>query len=106
LGSGLTKLTEEQYLAIDRAAEFRSELLDGEMVARPAVSIRHGRVQGNVLGELYLALRGRGGEAFGSDLRVRVSSRTYTYPDILVVFGKPRAADAYQDVLVNPIRSF
>jgi Uma2 family endonuclease len=30
----------------------------------------------------------------------------YTYPDISVVFGKPRAADAYQDVLVNPIVLF
>ena len=71
----MTKITEEQYLALDRAAEFRSELLDGEMIARSAVSLRHGRVQGNILGELYLALRRRGAEAFGSNLRVRVSSR-------------------------------
>jgi Uma2 family endonuclease len=106
LGVGLIRISEEEYLAIDRAAEFRSELLDGEMVARSAVSIQRGRLQGNVLGELYPALRGRGGEAFGSNLRVRVSPRMYTYPDISVVFGKPRAADAYQDILVNPIVLF
>jgi Uma2 family endonuclease len=102
----MTKITEEEYLAKDREAEFRSELLDGEMIARSAVSIRHGRVQGNILGELYLALPGRGGQVFGSNLRVRVSSRMYTYPDISVVHGKPRVADELDDILLNPVVIF
>jgi hypothetical protein len=32
----VSKLTEEQHLNIERAAEFRSELLDGEMFAMSA----------------------------------------------------------------------
>ena len=32
MGDGV--MTEEQYLAMERAAEFRSEFLDGEMIAR------------------------------------------------------------------------
>ena len=36
----VSKLTEEQYLAIERAAEFKSEFLDGEMFAMSGASIR------------------------------------------------------------------
>ncbi len=97
-----TKLTEEEYLTLDRAAEFRSELLDGEMVVRPGCSLRHARLQRNILCELSVALRGGNSEAFTSDFRVRVSSRMYTYPDISVVCGKPLLADERQDVLLNP----
>ena len=49
----VTKVTEEQYLAIDRAAEFRSEFLDGEMIAMSGGSMRHAQLQANVIGELF-----------------------------------------------------
>jgi Uma2 family endonuclease len=98
----VTKLTEEQYLALDRAAEFKSEYFDGEMFAMSGGSMEHARLQKNITGELYNALRERDCEPFGSDFRVRVSSRMYTYPDVSVVCGKPALADDRQDVLLNP----
>ena len=100
MGDGL--ITEEQYLAIDRAAEFRSEFLDGEMIAMSGGSMRHARLQQNISSELYICLRGTQCEAFGPDFRVRVSRRMYTYPDVPVVCGKPLLADERQDVLLNP----
>jgi Uma2 family endonuclease len=99
----VTKLTEEQYLALERAAEFKSEYFDGEMFAMSGASMQHGLLQGNIFGELYSALRGSQCVAFGSDLRIRVSGRMYTYPDISVVCGKPLLADDQQDVLLNPV---
>lgn len=102
----VTKLTEEQYLALDRAAEFKSEYFDGEMFAMSGGSMEHARLQKNITGELYNALRGRDCEPFGSDFRVRVSSRMYTYPDVSVVCGKPVLADDHQDVLLNPVAIF
>src|ERR1700693_2945284 len=96
-------LTEEQYLALERAAELRSEFFDGKMFARSGVSIQHAELQGNILGELHDALRGTPCEPFGSVLRVRVSSRMYAYPDVSVVCGKPLLADDHQDVLLNPV---
>ena len=71
----VTKLTEEQYLALERAAEFKSEYFDGEMFAMSGASMQHGLLQGNIFGELYSALRGSQWKAFGSDLRIRVSGR-------------------------------
>jgi len=71
----VTKVTEEQYLALDRAAEIRSEFLDGEMFAMAGASLEHLRLQQNISSGLDLVLRGKGCEVFGSDMRVRVSHR-------------------------------
>lgn len=98
----VSKLTEDQYLAIERAAEFKSEFVDGEMFAMAGGSNRHGLIQGNLFGELYLCLRGSACRPFGSDSRVRVSSRAYVYPDVTVVCGKQPAADEHEDILFNP----
>jgi len=102
----VTKVTEEQYLALDRVAEVRSEFLDGEMIAMSGGSTNHARLQQNIAGELYIRLQGSGCEAFGSDLRIRVSARMYTYPDLSVVCGKLRLADDHRDTLLNPIVIF
>jgi len=98
----ITKVTAEEYLALDRAAEFRSELLDGEMVAMSGGSRRHSRLKMKLAGEIYAALRGPSCQAFDSDLRVRVSSQMYTYPDLSVVCGKPMPGDDREDILLNP----
>jgi hypothetical protein len=41
-------ITPEQYLAIDRAAEYRSEYFDGEMFPVSAVTVDHSRIHHNV----------------------------------------------------------
>jgi Uma2 family endonuclease len=99
----VTKVTEEEYLAIDRAAEMRSEFLDGEMIAMSGGTMRHARLGGNIYFEIHNALRGTACQAFGSDFRVRVlPGRMYAYPDVLVVCGQPLLADERQDILLNP----
>ena len=64
-------MTEEQYLAIERAAEFRSEFVNGEMFAMAGASMRHVRIQQNLAGELHASLRGSRCEALGSDCRIK-----------------------------------
>ena len=51
-------VTAEQYLVIDRAAEFRHELLDGKIVALPGGNIRHAQLRMNLIGELRARIRG------------------------------------------------
>jgi len=102
----VTKLTEEEYLALDRAAEFKSEFFDGEMFAMSGVSMRHARLQQNISAGLDALVRARGCEVFGSDFRVRVSPRMYAYPDIAIVCGLPHLGDERQDILLNPVIVF
>jgi Uma2 family endonuclease len=101
--SPITKVTEEEYLALDRAAEVRSEFLDGEMWAMSGGSRWHSQLAINFGAELHSALRGGNCRVFNSDLRVRVMPRRmYAYPDLTVVCGKLLLADNQQDILLNP----
>ena len=53
----VVKLTEDEYLAIERAAEFKSEFIDGEMFAMSGGSPRHARLQRNLSSNLGVAIR-------------------------------------------------
>ncbi len=98
-----TLLTPEQYLEIERKAEFRSEYYDGEMFAMAGARRPHNLIKMNVSGQLYQQLRSRPCEVSSSDQRVLVApAGLYTYPDIVVVCGEPRFLDGELDTLLNP----
>src|SRR5438270_9398553 len=98
-----TQLTPEEYLAVERRAEYKSEYIDGEMVAMTGASRRHNLIATNITREIGQQLKGRPCEGYASDMRVRVpSTRLYTYPDVVVVCGEPRFEDDYVDTLLNP----
>lgn len=98
-----TFLTPEQYLEIERQAEFRSEYLNGEMFAMSGARAAHNVIAVNVAGELRQQLRARPCLVFPSDMRVLVRpSGLYTYPDVTVVCGEPRFLDDQRDTLLNP----
>jgi len=66
-------------------------------------SREHNYIAGDLFGELRSQLRGRNCKLFMSDMRVRVRpTGLYTYPDVVVVCGRPRFDDSQVDVLLNP----
>lgn len=100
----LDYLTPEEYLAIERQAEYKSEYVDGVMYSMAGGSPQQSLIASNILGELYIHLKGSGCRVFNSDLKVRVpSSRKFHYPDVLVVCGEPELAYDEKDVLLNPL---
>lgn len=97
-------LTPEQYLEIERAAEFRNEYYSGRMYAMSGGSARHGFIIANCVRELGNQLKMGPCRVASSDLRVRVSpGGLYTYPDVVVVCGEPQYADGRIDTLLNPV---
>ena len=100
--NALPRLTGEAYLAMDRAAEWKSEFHDGEMFRIEAVSFNHAVVGVNVAASLKVRLAGTGCRALGAPLRVRVSPVQYVYPDFQIVCGRPELTDENPDTLVNP----
>lgn len=92
-------VTPEQYLAIDRAAEYRSEYFDGEIFPMSAVTVNHSRIHKNLIRALDIQLDGRSCE-LGLALRVQACQKgPYFYPDIVVFCGKPKLTDEWQDML-------
>jgi Uma2 family endonuclease len=97
-------LTPEEYLAIERAAEYKSEYYQGQMYAMAGTSLRHALIVGNLSREFGNALRNGPCSVVTTDLRVLVSAAgLYTYPDVVVVCGEPKLTDSWMDTLTNPI---
>ena len=99
-----TRLSPEEYLALERKAEVRSEYIDGDMVAMSGGSREHNLIVTNFISELRPLLKGQPCEVYPSNMRVKVSGTgLYTYPDVVVVCGEPEFEDANVDTLMNPI---
>jgi Uma2 family endonuclease len=97
------KLTEAEYLAIERAAEFKSEFYDGEMFAMAGGTVMHSLIATNLAVEFGTKLKGRSCLPFNSDLRLKVeASVLFTYPDLSVICGEPRFANDSDDTVTNP----
>lgn len=97
-----TYITPEEYLAIERKAEFKSEYYDGQMFAMAGAQREHDLITFNVLGLLFNLLRDRPCQTHTSDMRVRTSGKHYCYPDASVTCGEPEFEDSEVDTLLNP----
>ncbi len=96
-------LTPQEYLAIERLAEYKSEYFDGEMFAMAGASRAHNEITLNVASEIHSQLKKRPCHAYANDMRVKISATgLYTYPDIVVLCGPPRFDDNQKDTLLNP----
>jgi Uma2 family endonuclease len=99
-----TFLSPQEYLEIERKAEYKSEYYQGGMFAMAGARLPHNRIAMHAGALLDLQLRGRPCEVFGSDMRVRVSQTgLYTYPDVSAVCGEPQLEDDQLDTLLNPV---
>jgi Uma2 family endonuclease len=93
----------EEYLALERSAEYRSEYLAGQIFAMAGASEDHNTIAANILWNLRNQFQGRPCRVYMSDMRVRVTPNgLYTYPDIAVVCGPRDFADEHRDTLLNP----
>jgi Uma2 family endonuclease len=96
-------LSPEQYLEIERKADYKSEYYHGEMFAMSGGSRHHDRIAIRLTILVGQHLRGKKCEAFSANMRVLVApAGLYTYPDFSVVCEEPQFADAHVDTLTNP----
>lgn len=96
-------VTPEEYLALERKADDKSEYLHGEIFAMTGASRKHNLISINTASSLNQQLRGRPCEVYVSGMRVKVTDRgLYTYPDVVVVSDGPKFEDEYLDTLLNP----
>ena len=102
-----TGITAEEYLELERAAEDRHELLDGEMFAMAGGTEEHSLIGANICSELRAALRSKPCKVFTSDMRIRIEAMSrYTYADVTVVCGPSLFVDEKRDILLNPTAIF
>ena len=97
-------LTPEEYLAIERRAETKSEYFAGEMFAMVGASRRHNLIAANIIRVLGNQLLDKPCHVYPSDMRVKVNATgKYTYPDVVVACEEEKFDDALNDTLLNPV---
>src|ERR1043165_3203008 len=97
------RFSEAEYLAVERAAPFKSEFFGGEMFAMAGGSPMHSLIAANLIGELGAKLKGGPCKTFTSDLRLKVEATgLFSYPDVLVICGSLQLATGTDDTVVNP----
>jgi Uma2 family endonuclease len=96
-------ISPQEYLALERRADFKSEYLRGEMFAMSGARFEHTRIKDNVAREAGNQLKGGPCQELTSDMRVKVSiTGLYTYPDVVIVCDQPEFEDDVRDTLLNP----
>ncbi len=97
------RLTVEEYLAIEEAADYKSEFYDGEMFAMSGGSYTHSTIKVNLYEQFKARLRGGKCRLSDSDMRVLVpATGLHVYPDASVVCGPPQFTNSQQTTLTNP----
>lgn len=101
------RLTREEYLELERSAEYKSEYYAGKMYAMSGASLAHNILVANLIFVLksHFSATKRNCLVLPSDMRLYVPVRKhfYTYPDVMIVCGKPELDDERKDILKNPL---
>ncbi len=88
------RLTESEYLAIERRAEFKSEFFDGEMFAMAGGTPMHSLIATNLAREFGNHLKNSPCATFNSDLRLKIT----------VALGEVFARVEFTPVPIRPIK--
>ena len=95
--------SEEEYLALEEAADSKSEYIDGQIFPMAGGSTNHNQIALNFSTELNFAFKKLDYRVFMSDVRLWIpQKRIYTYPDVMVVVGEPEYFNNRTDTITNP----
>ena len=98
----VARMTLEEYLANEDAAELPSEYLEGEVFPMEGASPNHARVLRNLIVALApIATRGQGELLPTARVKIEATG-LYTYPDILITCGEIRYLDSKKTTILNP----
>ena len=96
--------TPEEYLELEKKAEYKNEYRDGEIIAMAGGTTNHNEICLNLAANLKFALRKKNYRVYIGDVRLWIPRyRQYTYPDVMVIEGEAIYADTSKTTVTNPI---
>lgn len=97
------RITADEYLDLERAADSKNAFYDGEIIAMAGASLLHNRVSVNLTAEIGSQLKKGPCQSFTGDLKVYVErTGNFFYPDLVVVCGPVEVHDGKKDAILNP----
>jgi Uma2 family endonuclease len=95
--------SQEEYLEMEREADYKSEYYRGEIFAMAGAGHNHNRINENLSIEIGGFLKGKSCRTYSNDMRLHIPENgLYTYPDLLIICGKNEYLDDKKDTIVNP----
>ena len=92
-----------EYLELEEVAAFRSEYHDGEIVPMTGGTAEHNQIAINLVTYLRSLLKGKNYRLYVNDMRLWIPRyREYTYPDVILIDGKPVFEGDNRTTVVNP----
>ena len=101
--AAIKRYSPADYLALERASDVKHEFFDGEMFLMAGGTVEHSQVAANVIRALGNALADSPCRVLTSDMKIKLPTGLYTYPDASVVCDQPQYEDDRKDVLLNPL---
>jgi Uma2 family endonuclease len=99
-----TRLTLEEYRAIEETAEQRHEYCNGEIITMPGGSPAHSRIAVDITTFLNINLRNTNFQTYNGDLRIWIPNfNCGTYSDVFVIDGEPEFNGNRNDEILNPL---
>jgi Uma2 family endonuclease len=98
-----TRLTVEEYLQYEKAADGKHEYYRGEVFAMAGAGPRHNKIFSNVFIAIGTQLKGKPCQPYGSDLRMHIpENMLFTYPDISIICGELIPSDTDEETATQP----
>lgn len=95
--------TPEEYFELEETAEYKSEYHDGEIIPMTGGTAAHNTIALNFCRKFPLTINHQQYEIYMADMRLSIPEyRRYTYPDIMIIKGKP-IFQRNQTIVTNPL---
>jgi Uma2 family endonuclease len=94
--------TVEDYLKFKHRGSNKREFYNGKIMDTVGSSRRHNLIGSSTTIAIGSRLRGHKCEIYVNDMLVKLSDRSFCYPDVVIVKDEPKFDDGESDVLINP----
>ena len=93
----------QEYLEMEKDSIEKHEYYKGEIFAMAGAGSIHNIIFKNTLGNLFIALKGKGCQPYGSDMRIHIPENSlFTYPDISIICGDIINSGEDEDTATQP----
>jgi Uma2 family endonuclease len=94
--------TAEEYPRGEKRENGTQDAANGKAASAAGSNRRHNLIGSNTTIAIGSRLRGHKCEVYVNDMRVKISTNNYCYPDVVIVAGEPQFEGKDLDILLNP----
>jgi Uma2 family endonuclease len=96
--------TPEEYLQMEEKVEDKNEYHNGEIIPMTGSTTNHNKIAVNFCRKFPLTINDQDYELYIGDIKLLIPNyKVYTYPDIMIVKGKPIYEGSGKTIINNPL---